>query len=193
MLTYILLLILSPLFNCVTKKFPSICVLTLSTTVYFVTYLFRFKFQLEISNPVLSWIWQQVILLGTSQFAYIIGMICRKDGLIGKMRACLSCENCMRKMSLWGGQILRIIVVIGLPVFAFLGHCVIQSVFVAPFTAIAVLVSLFLTELPFSSTKLYYLWESIQQTFGWCICSSTHVFLKGWSSKPNILFSSLPL
>ena len=46
-------------------------------------------------------------------------------------------------------------IVFGLPAVAFLGHCVVQSLFVAPFTAAAVLASLFLAKLPVGVEKCF--------------------------------------
>lgn len=147
-LTYVFLLLLSPLFARFARKIPSACVLIFSLVIYFVAYLFRFKFQLEIENPVLNWILTQVVLLGTSQFGYMIGMVCRKERFVSKLRACFSCRNEITDMSLGGGRVLPYLIVICLPVAAFAGHCLVQSVFVAPFTAITVLVSLSLVKLP---------------------------------------------
>lgn len=138
--TYILLLLLSPLLTRLAQKQNTLLLLFLSGIIYFAAYLFRYEFVLDISNPVLSWLWQQSILLGTSQFGYVVGMICYKEDCIGKLRMFLSGR---KKRRFW-----KIVVVIALPVVAFLAHCFVQTAFVAPFTAFAVLVSLFCADRP---------------------------------------------
>lgn len=64
-------------------------------------------------------------------------MVCRKYGLIGTVR------NYLRSRS-----VLRRIIIFALPAAAFIGHCIIQSAFVAPFTAAAALSALFLADYP---------------------------------------------
>ena len=86
------------------------------------------------------------MLLGTSQIGYFGGMVCRKYGLIGTIRTMLEDHAVIRRG-----------IVVGLPLAAFLGHCIVESLFVAPFTAAAVLLALFLAKLPQWAEKLFLL------------------------------------
>jgi hypothetical protein len=135
--TYLLLLALSPLLAALTKQSNGIVLLMISGIVYFVAYQLRFNYIIEYSNSVLRWFCVQTILLGTSQLGYFAGMACRKYEVIGKLRNYLNDRTTLRRS-----------IMLGLPLTAFVGHCVIQSAFVAPFTAAAVLIGLFLAKLP---------------------------------------------
>ena len=135
-ITYIFLSVLSPVFFKITQKLNPVVLLLLSGFVYFVSYLFRFQFPITISNAVLNWIWQQLILLGTSQFSYMIGMVSRKAQWASKLRAI--CQ---------GKPICSVCLLLAL-LAVFVGHCVVQSLIVAPITAMAVLLCLFGIRLP---------------------------------------------
>lgn len=135
--TYLILLVLSPAFAALTKRLNGLVLIAGSFCVYFAAYVFRFNLTVSLPNPVLQWCWEQAILLGTSQFSYAVGMVCRKYGVAGTMRRWLEGRSALRRM-----------IVFGLPAAAFLVHCVEQSLVVAPFTASAVLSGLFLAKLP---------------------------------------------
>ena len=144
--TYLILLVLSPVLAAMAKRCSGIILLATSFVVYFTAYLFRFKYIITLPNPVLQWFWQQTILLGTSQFAYLVGMVCRKYGMIGKLREYLSTRAVLRRS-----------IVFLLPMAAFVGHCVVQSTFVGPFTAAAAMAGLFLAPLPRWAQKSFLL------------------------------------
>ena len=135
--TYLILLVLSPVLAAMTRRHNGLLVMAGSFVLYFIAYIFRFKYALELPHPVLRWLWNQLVLLGTSQLAYLAGMTCRKYGVIGTLREYVRIRAVLRRS-----------VVFLLPMAAFAGHCVVQSVFVAPFTAAAALVGLFLAKLP---------------------------------------------
>ena len=135
--TYLILLLLSPVLAAMTRRRNGLLILAVSFVLYFIAYIFRFKYALELPHPVLRWLWNQLILLGTSQFPYLAGMTCRKYGVIGTLREYMRIRAVLRRS-----------IVFLLPIAAFAGHCVVQSVFVAPFTAAAALVGLFLAKLP---------------------------------------------
>lgn len=134
---YLILLALSPVLAALTKRLNGIVLLAASLFVYFVAYVLRFNVSLTLPNKVLQWLWNQAVLLGTSQFGYFAGMILRKYGVIGKLREFFRCRKFWRNVT-----------VLVLPLTAFVGHCMIQSAFVAPFTAAAVLAGLFLAKQP---------------------------------------------
>ncbi len=137
--TYLILLILSPLEAFLTKKIPAFLILFCSGAFYLAAYMFRYNFILEIYNPVLNWIWQQIILFGMSQLPYFIGMLSFKMEIPQKVRGYFDVRKNIA---------LKLLLIVGLPLMAFLGHCIVQSMAVAPFTAMAVLISLFLIRLP---------------------------------------------
>lgn len=117
--------------------------LGLSGTLYTIAYLFRFKLTLDISDPVLAWLWLQLILLGTSQLAYLIGMVFRKERWISVLRKAVLCEYGSTNRN----SVVQMLVLSG-PLVAFVAHCVVQSLVVAPVTAVLVLVFLFCVKLP---------------------------------------------
>lgn len=132
-LTYVFLSVLSPAFIAVSNKLHPLLTIFLSGIIYFVAYLFRFSFQIAMPNVLLDWMWQQIILLGTSQFGYTVGMVCRRMHWFAMIRAYRQ------------GQPKKLVTsaIILLPVAAFVGHCIVQSAIVAPITAAAVLIFLF--------------------------------------------------
>ena len=135
-LTYIFLSVLSPVLFKITQRLNSLLLLFLSGILYFIFYLFRFQFPVSFSDAVLNWIWQQWILLGTSQLAYMIGMVSRKSRWVSKIRDIIQGKN------IYSIYLFLILLV------AFAGHCVIQSLIVAPITAMVVLICLFCVRLP---------------------------------------------
>lgn len=130
-LTYIILLLLSPILIKLTQKVNALFLIASSSLLYFVAYILRFNVEIDLNNPVLDWILSQCILVGTSQFTYVIGLFCRKYRVISKIHQI----QAKHIFTLTGAAIL-------------LGHCVIQSAFLAPFTALAVLSILILFRLP---------------------------------------------
>lgn len=141
--TYLFLLALSPAMAALTRRLNSILLLLVSMAIYFASHVLRYNIPVSMPNPVLQWFWEQAILLGSSQFAYLVGMVCRKYRLFALLRDRLKDHRG-----------LRLGIAFGLPLAAFLGHCVVQSSFVAPFTAAAALTGLFLLHLPVWAEKL---------------------------------------
>lgn len=137
--TYLFLLILSPISFQIAKKLHGVLLLALSGIIYFAAYCFRFQYTVQLSNPMLNWIWQQLILFGTSQFPYLIGMVAFRYHIPDKIRGYFQTHR---------HTVLKWTIVIGLPLLAFIGHGIVQSVIVAPFTAVMILVSLTLAPLP---------------------------------------------
>lgn len=139
--TYVFLCALSPISIKLTKRLPPAILIGVSGVTYLASYLFRFRFPLSIPNAVLDWAWQQFVLLGTSQFGYMIGMVCRKNRCLAGLRKYLYEKPAARHISV------RIIIIV-LPFAAFLGHCMVQSAIVAPITAASVLLWLYLCSHP---------------------------------------------
>jgi hypothetical protein len=139
--TYLFLSLLSPLFIGVVKRTHPLLLIGISGGLYFASYLFRFNFVLSIPNTVANWIWNQLILLGTSQFGYVFGMTCRKERWISRLRVEISNTPPLKRCVL---KLMTILLVLA----AFIGHCVVQSLLVAPVTAATVLLCLFFVKLP---------------------------------------------
>lgn len=137
-LTYVILLLLSPMLAYVIKETSTLMPIIVSSGIYFVAYLLRYKILIELSPQILDWILDQSILVGTSQYGYIIGMCFRKNRWIGRLRNLFTEWTYLKK------AILTIVV----PLLVLLSHCFAQSVFFAPFTAITTLVALFLIKTP---------------------------------------------
>jgi hypothetical protein len=175
--TYLILLVLSPAFAALTKRLNGFLLLAGSLVVYFAAYVLRFNVPVSLPNPVLQWVWDQAVLLGTSQLGYFAGMILRKYGLIGKVREQMMAYPVLRRM-----------VVFGLPTAAFLGHCVVQTAFVAPFTAVAVLIGLFLAKLPLWAEKCFLLLGK-HSTNIWLV----HMFFYLNLFKDFVFFAKYPI
>ena len=114
----------------------SVFIIAASGVVYCLAYVIRYNIvTIELDNSILDWFMTQSVLFGTSQFTYMIGMVCRKHQLVSKMR------NAANKIYFR-------IALIAVSVCILLVHCVIQSVFLAPFTALATLSILAIIKLP---------------------------------------------
>ena len=146
-LTYVFLSLLSPVFIKVTSKYHPLLMIFVSGAIYFLAYLFRFRYVITMPNVMLEWIWQQLILLGTSQFGYVIGMVCRRMRWVAKLREYLHTDSDVSCRVLWERRLVKASILL-LPVASFVGHCIVQSAIVAPITAAAVLVWLFTANLP---------------------------------------------
>lgn len=134
--TYLFLVLLTPLAYRLVRKMNGWLLLLTSGAVYFAAYVFRFAYVLNIENPVLSWIWNQTILLGTSQFSFVVGMLFYRYDVIGWLRRRLD------------GKWWRAPMIAGLPVLMLLGHGVVQSLVVAPITGLVTLTCFHLWEKP---------------------------------------------
>lgn len=130
-LTYIILLLLSPILIKLTQKVNALSIIVGSSLLYFVAYILRFKIEIDLNNSVLNWILLQSVLVGTVQYTYVIGMVCRRYRIISRIR-----QIQIKHTLLLGGTA------------ALMGHCIVQSAFLAPFTALAVLSILFSFRLP---------------------------------------------
>ncbi len=137
--TYLFLLILSPISFRIAEKVPGVILLLISGTVYLAAYLCRFNIQVVIPNKVLNWIWNQIVLLGTSQFPYFLGALAFKYHAPEKLRGYFI--EGRRRFP-------KAVVTILLPILAFIGHGIVQSLVIAPITAMIILTSLTLAELP---------------------------------------------
>lgn len=127
-LTYVFLLALSPMMIKLVQRFSIWAVFISSGMIYFISYLLRFVYVKEISGLVLSWFYTQVLLLGTSQFSFIIGILFQKYQVISKLR-CAPVS-----------PILRNACSILIPIAMFLLHAVERSLIIAPITGLSTIV-----------------------------------------------------
>lgn len=144
LLTYIILIIISPVIVKIVKRFKWIHVAFVSGILYFIFYIFRFIYVFSFESELFSWIWQQLVLLGTSQFAYVIGMIFRKTEVMTKLKSLLADKDIMRKA-----------IVFFVPIILFLIHCVEQSLIIAPITGLGTIVCFFLWNKPQSIKRVF--------------------------------------
>lgn len=126
-LTYVFLIVLSPVFICIVKKKIPIIIFLESGFIYCVTYVLYFNYKLSISNVIFSGILEQMLLLGRCQFMFVIGILFYRYNIVGWLRSKLE------------RGILRKIVVVTFPIVMFIVHCFIQSLVIAPITGIVTL------------------------------------------------------
>lgn len=142
--TYVIIMILSPCLCWLSRRIPTIILMIASGSIYFVAYLFRFVLALEFDSPVLSWIWTQWVLLGTSQFGYILGMVFRKNRWISWLRSYFSRVGNSAAQS----KAINRCVIHGVPLILFFVHCIEPSLIVAPITGLGTVVCFWLWRKP---------------------------------------------
>lgn len=119
--TYVILILLTPLLIKGVKRYSSIVVFTLSLVIYFIAYYFRMMNPITTNIFIIDWISNILVLLGTSQFTFIIGMLFYKYKIVTKLRTKLGRNN------LYG---------LGIILLCFVSRFFVKSMIVAPFTAI---------------------------------------------------------
>ncbi|MCD7809858.1 MAG: acyltransferase family protein, partial [Erysipelotrichaceae bacterium] len=118
---YVVLVLISPFIIKVVDKNNSIKVITLSLIIYFVTYYFRIIHPISVGIDLIDVIINFLVLFGTTQFAYVIGMMFYKYKIISNIRNHLSKQN---------------IIGIVLIILCLILHIIIKSMIIAPFIAI---------------------------------------------------------
>lgn len=142
-ITYIILLLITPPMYRAVRKINSGLVVLISGIIYFIAYVFRFAYVLDFQNTVFNWIWNQAILLGTSQFSFVVGMIFYKNNIIGWLRGRLT------------NQLLRKILIVALPLLMFAIHCIERSLIIAPITGLITLICFYLWNKPKWAQKFF--------------------------------------
>ena len=142
-LTYIFLVLLSPLLTGISKKTNPFLLISVSGAAYLAAYIFRFVHVISLPGKILPWIFTQLLLIGTSQFSFIAGMIFFRFKMISRIK-----DFCLRKHIL-------IPVCITVPIIMFLSHCLVQSLIIAPITGISVLICFYICPLPSVIKKLF--------------------------------------
>ncbi len=85
-LTYIWLVLLYPIMKWFVDKLNPVILICISGILYIIFYYFEIICTLNISNSIIAWIWNQLCLIGRSQFAFIFGIIWCKYLVIDKIR-----------------------------------------------------------------------------------------------------------
>lgn len=143
LVTYLLLLVICPLIWKLIENIPSYIILAMSGFIYFVAYIFRFVYLLEMKSETAGWIWNQLILLGTSQLSFVIGMIFYKYHVVDSLREKLE----ILKLRKW---------YIGfLPFLMFILHCIEESLIIAPITGIVTITCFHLWKKGTWTTKIF--------------------------------------
>lgn len=127
-LTYVFLVVLSPMMMNFVRRFSIWIVFIGSGIIYFVSYVLRFAYVIDISNPVLSWFYGQVLLFGTSQFSFLVGMLFQKYRIMSKLR-CAPVS-----------PILRNVCCTLIPIAMLLLHAAERSLIIAPITGLSTIV-----------------------------------------------------
>lgn len=122
--TYILLTLLSPFIHKIVKQYHVGVVIGISFLVYFTTYIQRIKGIIVVEDNLLEWMIRQGALLGTTQFAFIVGAIFAQHQYYSKM---MNYIEKLKWKNLWGSIIIILMIV---------GHGIVQSMFIAPFTGL---------------------------------------------------------
>ncbi len=139
--TYLLLVALQPLSVRTVRRMPAVLTVALAFCLYVVGYAIRFPLagQLQESLPTAAyWLVGRLALLMTSYFPYAVGMVFRRSGIIGKLRALTARMN-RGGVNLFVGAGFLIMLA---------AHGVVQTAFVAVFTGIATVCLLCLCRMP---------------------------------------------
>jgi surface polysaccharide O-acyltransferase-like enzyme len=124
--TYVLLVLVSPYLLKIVKRSNSILLLILSLFIYFVSYVFRIKQVIDFGdNQIILIIVNAIVLFGTSLFPFIVGSIFAKDSIYSIFNGFMN-KIKFKNLACAIGVTLLIVF-----------HGFIESMFVAPFTAIA--------------------------------------------------------
>lgn len=127
--TYVLLVFLSPLLLNLIKKYNAIFTLIITGTIYLLAYLQRFKSIIDFGEIlVINIIINAIVLLGTSLFPFAVGALFAKYEIYSKISILIN-----KKIEKLYKNLICFFLILMLIVF----HGFIESVIVAPFTAIA--------------------------------------------------------
>ena len=143
-LSYIFLILLFPIMKKMIENINPIIVVILSGCIYFGAYFFEILHPLSIENSLLEWIYTQLCLLGRTQLPFIIGSLCVKYQIIEKIKDKIK--------SIKFKNLILIMVVLTM----FIGHAIVQSMIVAPFTGLITLLCFHLWEKPEVIQKIFY-------------------------------------
>lgn len=142
-LTYVFLILSSPFLIKMVKQLSSGLVFFGGGILYFLAYMLRFKYEIEIDRPVFSWVYTQALLFGTSQFSFLVGMLFQKHQIIRQLRAGVSHSR------------LKKILCFLIPVGMFCFHAIVPSLIIAPVTGLSAIACFHLAEKPKWIQKIF--------------------------------------
>lgn len=171
--TYILLIPLTPFFEWCLNGIQPVFVVLGSGILYVISYVFRFALILNIPNSVLSWWWNQMILLGMSQFSFVVGIVFQKYSVMDYL---LTRKRCSPK------RYAAAIVI--LPMLMFLLHCIEPSLIIAPLTGLITIICLNLWKKPVA-VKRFFGFMGRHSTNLWLV----HMFVY-MTMFPELVFAS---
>lgn len=135
-LTYAILVLVSPLLCKISKKINPIILFVLSGVIYFISYLFRFSIQLDMPHVVLDELWEQIFLFGTSQFSFVVGIIFYQKKLMTWLRGI--------KIK----PVIKTIICLFVIALLIAVHAIEQSLIIAPITGLGTMICFHLVAKP---------------------------------------------
>lgn len=137
---YIVLVVAQPLSRKFAERCPAWVVMLLSFVYYIVGYGIRFWEWGTCDSAFLSWMITHIGLLGTSYLPYMVGMLFCKNHVVTVLRQRLSASKVQNAMMyLFTASVFACMIVM---------HGIVQTLFVAVFTATATIVLLCICPLP---------------------------------------------
>lgn len=144
MQTYILLCITSKYLIDLVDKDHNVIMLMLSLVIYIIAYYFRMIHPIHTSVNAINYIINALVLYGTSQFSYVVGLLFRKHFVMTKLKERLNNKQVV-------GIILMLLSVVL--------HIIVKSMIVAPFTGLIFITGFLLIDIkiPFLEEVLLFL------------------------------------
>lgn len=140
--TYIILVLLSPITHKVVKRYNPIGICIVSLGIYLVSYLQRIKGIIIVDNEIIAWLLRQVALWGTSLFPFIMGsLFAEKKWFTWIFK---------RFNEIRFKNIIIILVIVGMGV----AHGFIETLFIAPFIGIGLIILFHLLDKPVPISNL---------------------------------------
>ncbi|ASK63706.1 acyltransferase [Virgibacillus phasianinus] len=142
--TYVIIVLLAASIIKWVKRNHSIVVLMVSGFIYLVTYIQRIKQVIDLGdNTILIMVVNAIVLFGTSQFAFVIGIIFAKEKIYSKL---YNRFNTISFKNMWCVFSMIMLVII---------HGLYESMIVAPFTAVLFICFFSLTDKKGFTQKIF--------------------------------------
>ncbi|UOR13780.1 acyltransferase family protein [Halobacillus amylolyticus] len=124
--TYTILILLTPFIFKLIKKYNPLTIVFISVVIYLTTYIQRIKGVIDVGDHgVVIILVNALVLLGTSQFAFVVGAVFAKDRIYSKLHSMFHSIKLKNILCLVGIVALVII------------HSLYESMVIAPLTAIS--------------------------------------------------------
>lgn len=152
--TYCLLIWISPVIVKLVNEGNPWILFFVSGVVYFFSYVCYFKYTVSLGIPIADWCLEQLLLLGRSQFSFVIGAIFFYHHIFDRLKR-MTQQNWVRRA-----------VILVVPVFLFLLHARIQSLIIAPITAAGCICCFHVWNKPNCAKRIFAFWGTTPQIFG---------------------------